>query len=110
MSPHTALAAQGTPAISNLAAPYALIRSGRPRLGCRPVTRLVILTQAVTARGTVQNYRAVHLRGDGQPSAEAPRTINPRDVIQTFCVHPSRRALARVRADLRRVDGAGVRS
>lgn len=108
MSPQTRPGDQGTPAISTLAAPYALIQSGRPRPGCPPVTRLVILTKAITARGAVQNYRAVHLRGDGQPSAEAERTIAPQDVISTFCAYPSPRALARVRAHLRRVDGGRV--
>lgn len=110
MSPQTALAAQGTPIITNLAAPYALVRDRRCRAGRRPGTKMAYLTHAITAGGDIRAYRGVGLGLDGLPQIEIPRRIDPADVLATFCLRPTRRALDRVRADLRRVDGAGVRS
>jgi hypothetical protein len=107
MSPQTCPGDQGTPIITNLAAPYALIRSGRPRPGRRPGTALAYLTQAITAGGQVRAYRAVSLGPDGQPRVEIARRVEPKDVIQTFCRRPTRHAVDRARASLPPVGGRG---
>lgn len=92
---------EGQAVHSPLAAPYALIRAGRPRPGQRPPTQLALLTQAITNRGQVCAWRAVQLRPDGRPHPSVPHRVEPRDVVATFCVHPSPGAIARARRSLR---------
>lgn len=90
---------------SPLAAPYALIRSGRPRPNRRPPTLLAYLLRPVTSRGEVRAWRGVELRHDGSPATDIPRRIESRDVVATFYMRPTCGAIARARRELPRFKG-----
>jgi len=108
MSSRPAVDADGPSIQTRLAAPWALVRSGRPVPGRRAPTRMGFLTQAITSNGELRAYRYVPLSRDGRPAAVPPRRVEPRDVVATFCVRPTEHAVDRARRRLRPLGGRGA--